>query len=239
MALRIDRASLVLTAALTACGVSRPVVPPEVRTPVEGHPRHHAAPEQLGCIEDPRIDRWERRLRAPSRVGDSMRADLGRGAPYLPRLRPLVSEAGLPPGLALLPAVESGFQPNARGRAGELGLWQLKPASARRFGLVVTRQRDDRLHPDRATLAAARYLRLLHERYRDWPLALAAYNAGEGRIDRALARRPRATFWELAGAGLVPRRNQDYVPRFLALVRINEGPVSCDHPIARLSRSGD
>jgi membrane-bound lytic murein transglycosylase D len=238
MALRIDRAGLVLTAALTACGVTRHVVP-EVRTPVEVSPRPRAVPEPLACIADPRIDQWERRLRSPRGVGDAMRADMVRGARYLPHLRPIVSESGLPLGLALLPAVESGFQPRARGRAGEVGLWQLRPATARRFGLVVTPQRDDRFVPDRATRAAARYLRFLHARYRDWPLALAAYNAGEGRVDRALTRRPRATFWELAGAGLLPRRNRDYVPRFLALVRINGGTASCDTPVTRVSRSRD
>src|SRR5437016_1956453 len=82
-----------------------------------------------------------------------------------------------------------------------LGLWQLRPATARRFGLVVDAERDDRADPAQATRAAARYLGYLHRRYRDWPLALAAYNAGEGRIDRALARQPHATFWELSASG--------------------------------------
>jgi membrane-bound lytic murein transglycosylase D len=86
----------------------------------------------------------------------------------------------------------------------------------------VTTRRDDRLHPERATLAAARYLHFLGTRYGDWPLAIAAYNAGERRVDRALARDPSATFWELADRGYLPRTSTDFVPRFLAVVRLSE-----------------
>src|SRR5438093_681778 len=68
--------------------------------------------------------------------------------------------------------------------------------------------------------AAAQYLRLLHERYGDWPLALAAYNAGEHRVDRALARDPEASFWRLAERGYLPRISREYVPRFFAVVRV-------------------
>ena len=148
-------------------------------------------------------------MRTRRELADDTRETMARGAPYLPQLRQLVVDAGLPPGLALLPAVESGFEPRARGRLGELGLWQLRPATARRFGLVVNSQRDDRTDPARSTRAAVRYLRFLHARYRDWPLALAAYNAGEGRINRALARQPHASFWELAASGRLPRKSQD------------------------------
>ncbi len=70
--------------------------------------------------------------------------------------------------------------------------------------------------------ASARYLRALHARYRDWPLALAAYVAGDARIDRALARHPRATFWELAERRQLPGKSRDFVPRFLAVVRLTE-----------------
>ena len=122
--------------------------------------------------------------------------------------------------LALLPAIESSFYATARGRRGERGLWQLRRATARRFGLVVNAHRDDRLQPERATRAAARYLHILYERYGDWPLALAAYNAGERRVDRALARDPEASFWSLAERGWLPRISREYVPRFFAVVRV-------------------
>src|SRR5207247_1780227 len=102
----------------------------------------------------------------------------------------------------------------------ERGLWRLRRATARRFGLVVNAHRDDRVHPERATRAAAHYLRLLHDRYGDWALALAAYNAGERRVDRALARDPEASFWRLAERGYLPHTSREYVPRFYALLRM-------------------
>jgi Transglycosylase SLT domain len=185
----------------------------------------------LACIQHPTIDAWERRLHTRAWRAD-MRQTLERGEAYLPQLRRIMQENGVPPSLALLPAVESSFYVDARGRTHDRGLWQLQGPTARRFGLVVNKQRDDRLHPDHSTRAAARYLRLLHKRYRDWPTALAAYNAGERRIDRARARQPGANFWELASSGQLPARSRDYVSRFLAVVRMSEGVQTCGHAVA-------
>ncbi len=97
-----------------------------------------AAPPELHTITNPRIDVWERRLRTQPTLREATEDSLGRGATYLPRLCAILGEHGLPPDLALLPVVESGFWPTARGRAGERGLWQLRRDTARRFGLVVT-----------------------------------------------------------------------------------------------------
>src|SRR5205823_12959456 len=113
----------------------------------------------LACVDQPLVHSWERRMRRD--FAQDTRDTMARGARYLPELRQLVTDAGLPPSLALLPAIESGFEPQARGRFGELGLWQLRAATARRFGLVVDPQRDDRTDPARSTRAAARYLRFL------------------------------------------------------------------------------
>jgi hypothetical protein len=178
------------------------------------------APPELHALANPRIDAWERRIRAQPALRDATRESLARGAAYLPGLCAILGEHGLPPDLALLPVVESEFWPTARGRGGERGLWQLRRDTARRFGLVVNARRDDRLDPERATRAAARYLRYLHRRYRDWPLALAAYNAGERRVDRALRRGRRRDFWQLADQRLLPRTSREYVPHFLAVVRV-------------------
>jgi membrane-bound lytic murein transglycosylase D len=143
-------------------------------------------------------------------------------------MRRIFAEAGVPPSLALLPVIESEFHRTARGRRDDLGLWQFRSTTARRFGLVVNEHRDQRLHPYHASRAAARYLRYLHRHYRgDWPLAIAAYNAGEHRVDRALARLPNGTFWQLVDHGYLPRTTKDYVPRFLAVVRVVEGKQVC------------
>ena len=161
-------------------------------------------------------------MRRAGRFRNATETSLARGQRYLPSLRQIATDAGLPSSIALLPAIESSFTPNARGGASSRGLWQLRPPTARRFGLVVNKNRDDRMHPLRATEAAVRYLRYLHDRYDDWPLALAAYNCGEGRVDRALMRSPGATFWDLAEERHLPAISREYVPRFLALVRIAE-----------------
>jgi transglycosylase-like protein with SLT domain len=174
------------------------------------------------ALTNRRIDLWESRLRAHASLRQAMEESLARGAQYLPSICTILADYGLPPDLALLPVVESEFWPTARGHSGERGLWQLRPATARRFGLVVGTRRDDRLHPERATDAAARYLVFLYERYGDWPLALAAYNAGERRVDRALAHTRQADFWQLADRRLLPRISREYVPHFLAVVRVTE-----------------
>ena len=181
----------------------------------------------LACFAHPEIDVWERRLRFDRPLwADTLHA-LSRGAAYLPHLRDVFSEGGMPSSLALLPAIESGFGPRAQSASGSRGLWQFKASTARRFGLVVTRKRDDRLEPDLATRADARYLAVLHAHYDDWPLAIAAYNAGEGRVDRARRRNPGASFWQLTDDRRLPRASLDYVARFLALVRVVDGATDC------------
>lgn len=143
-------------------------------------------------------------------------------------MREAFDAAGLPPALALLPVVESAFQARVLEHGGiARGLWQLEPATARGLGLVVTRDRDDRIHPDRATAAAVTLLKRLYAHYGDWPFALAAYNAGAQRVDRARARHPEATFWELAEAGLLPHTSRDFVSRFFATVRVADGVERC------------
>jgi len=180
-----------------------------------------APPGELGTLDDAPIDAWEQRLRMHPGLRQETADSLARGARYLPGLRRILAAHGVPTSFALLPVIESNFYPMARGRRGERGLWQLRRATARRFGLVVNAHRDDRVQPERATRAAAQYLRLLHDRYGDWPLALAAYNAGERRVDRALARDPEASsFWRLAERGYLPRTSQEYVPRFFAVLRV-------------------
>lgn len=197
-----------------------PAMPAETR-------RTPPVPQHIACIENPLIDTWERRLRWNPGLRSDTRQSLSRGEPYLPRVRRIIVDAGLPESLALLPVVESGYRLNARGSRGDAGLWQFLPPTARQFGLVVNREKDQRLHPYHATRAAARYLGALHRRYGDWPLALAAYNAGERRIDRGLAAQPGSTFFELVDAGYVPRTTRDHVARFLAVARIVDGGRMC------------
>jgi membrane-bound lytic murein transglycosylase D len=100
------------------------------------------------------------------------------------------------------------------------------------LGLRVSAGHDDRLDLERSTRAAARYLAALRARYGTWPLAIAAYNAGEGRVDRALARHPRAAFWELAERRALPNHSRTYVPKVLAMSELVATPDACRNPAA-------
>jgi len=222
--MRTGRVLLVLAGLVAGCSTRRI---PELFDAAEAPAAPVVAPLPLACLEHPRITAWERRLRSHPDLQTETREGLARGARYLPRLRQVLADAGLPPSLALLPLVESSFQAEARGHLDEIGLWQLRADTARRFGLVVVQGRDERLQPVQSTGAAARYLRFLHARYGDWPLALAAYNAGERRVDRALAARPNASFWQLADGRHLPRTSRDYVPRVLAVIRVIDGVRAC------------
>ena len=157
------------------------------------------------------------------------RSTLGalRTARSVARLKAILAEEGLPTEMVAVPAIESGLRPDVRGRHGERGIWQIRPATARRIGLRVSATRDDRLDAERSTRAAARYLAVLHVRYGTWPLALAAYNAGEGRVDRALARHPDAAFWELAERRALPAHSRTYVPKVLAMIELVATPEAC------------
>lgn len=137
----------------------------------------------------------------------------------------IFAEEGVPQALLVVAQVESGFDPRAVSAKGARGLWQLMPETAQRFGLRVDAQADERTHPARSTRVAARYLRELYLHFGDWLLALAAYNAGEGRVESAIARAAtrnpstslRASFWHLAALGLLPEETRRFVPAVLSL----------------------
>jgi hypothetical protein len=128
----------------------------------------------------------------------------------------ILVEERLPVETLAVALVESGFNPLALSPKGARGIWQLMPATARRYGLTVEAANDHRTDPEHATRAAARYLRDLYEMFGDWKLALAAYNAGEGRVQRAIERAGVRDFDELARRGLLPAETRNYVPAVLA-----------------------
>jgi membrane-bound lytic murein transglycosylase D len=150
-----------------------------------------------------------------------------RASALLPVVRREFVAAGLPPELAWLAEVESGFNPSARSPAGARGLYQLMPATARELGLS-TFLPDERTDPVKSARAAAGYLRSLHGEFRDWPLALAAYNAGPGRVRRTLADRKATTFAAIAPT--LPAETRMYVPKVYATIATRAGPAAVNLP---------
>ncbi len=137
-----------------------------------------------------------------------------------PLLIPILEDEGIPQEIAAVVVVESGGRSNAVSPKGALGLWQLMPDTARRYGLVVTPARDERLDVDRSTRAAARYLRDLYQQFGSWPLALAAYNAGEQRVQRAVERAGTPDFIQLSSLRLLPQETRNYVPAVLSAMQL-------------------
>ncbi|MGB0722107.1 MAG: LysM peptidoglycan-binding domain-containing protein [Gammaproteobacteria bacterium] len=163
-----------------------------------------------------------------------------RAEPFLHLIVEEVERRGLPMELALLPVVESGFQPFAYSHGRAAGLWQFIPSTGRMFGLQQNWWYDGRRDVLRSTHAALDYLEQLHERFDgDWLKAVASYNAGAGNVSRAMRRNAAAgkpqDFWHLD----VPRETRAYVPRLLAVARFVADPERYGialHPIANEHR---
>lgn len=140
---------------------------------------------------------------------------LGARQAWVPTVANILREQGLPAALLGVAAVESGFDPQALSPKGALGLWQLMPETARHYGLVVDSNKDERLEPRKSTYVAARYLSDLYAQFHDWLLTLAAYNAGEGRVQDAIARFSTRDFWALSRQRALPEETRRYVPAVL------------------------
>jgi len=144
----------------------------------------------------------------------------GRAAALLPVLRAAFVAEGIPPELVWLAEAESTFNPTARSPVGARGLYQLMPATAQELGLS-TFLPDDRTDPEKSARAAARLLRANYEKFGSWPLALAAYNAGAGRVTRLLEKTSTKTYAGIAAA--LPAETRLYVPKVCALVTARAG----------------
>lgn len=151
---------------------------------------------------------------------------LERGRRYLPMIRQVFAEEAVPEELVYVPIVESAFKPNALSRVSARGLWQFMPATGLEYGLRQTWFVDERSDPEKATRAAARYLKALHRMFDgDWNMALASYNAGPGRVQRAAQRAGIDDYWRLASsARFLPRDTRDYVPMIMAAILIARNP---------------
>jgi membrane-bound lytic murein transglycosylase D len=151
---------------------------------------------------------------------------LQRGAKYLPMIQEEFREQGLPLDLAYIPLIESAFKNTARSRAKAQGMWQFMSYTGREHGLTLNWYVDERSDPEKATQAAAQYLKTLGKMFHtDWHLALASYNGGPGRVQRAIRRSGKKDFWALtATTRYLPRETREYVPMILAAIVIAKNP---------------
>jgi membrane-bound lytic murein transglycosylase D len=181
-------------------------------TPPPPSPTRPTAPRPSTYQPVPHYDLWLARVRN--------RPPPARAAALMPKLRAAFAAEGVPPELAWLAEAESSLNPSARSPVGARGLFQFMPDTAKAMGLS-TSVPDDRSDPEKSAHAAARYLRMLHGKFGNWALALAAYNAGEGRVSRTLASRGGKSFTAIADA--LPAETRMYVPKVCALVATRTG----------------
>jgi len=168
-------------------------------------PRPNPTPESQRAAWDKRLEKRPLPARAEK---------------YISRLKPLFIAQGAPAALVWMAEVESSFDPAARSPAGAVGMFQLMPATARTLDMTIA-PTDERLDPEKSARAAARYVRYLHGRFKDWRLALAAYNCGETRIQNLLSRHKTQSFAAIANR--LPAETQMYIPKLEATLRKREG----------------
>ena len=161
------------------------------------------------------------------RLHDFIEDGMRRGTKYLPMIQSVFRAEGLPLDLAYVPLIESAFKSNALSKASAKGVWQFMKGTGIENGLRHNWYIDERSDPEKATVAAANYLKTLVNMFDgDWHLALASYNGGPGRLQRAIKRVGRNDFWELAGRPRVlPRETREYVPMILAAIVIARNPA--------------
>ena len=149
---------------------------------------------------------------------------LARSTRYLPMIKEVFQEAGLPEDMAYLAMIESGFNNKAYSPAAASGMWQFIKGTGLRYGLTIDSYVDERRDPEKATRAAAQYLLDLYKQFGSWYLAAASYNCGEGRVQRELNQSNHKNFWELSANMCLPTETKNYVPQMIAATIIAKNP---------------
>jgi len=160
------------------------------------------------------------------KMRDRFKMWLSRSGRYMDMMKSVFREKNLPDDLVYLALIESGFNPKAYSWAKASGPWQFIKSTGKKYGLKVNWWVDERRDPEKSTRAAAAYLKDLYDMFGTWSLAMAAYNAGEGKVSRAIQRNGTLDFWELRKTRSLARETREYVPRYLAAKAIAKSPES-------------
>ncbi len=158
------------------------------------------------------------------RIREQFSLWLSRSGKYLELMQGILKEKDVPEEIVFLPLIESGFNPYAYSPARAVGYWQFIASTAKRYGLEINWWRDERRDPVKSTVAAANYLKDLYEMFGSWNLAMAAYNAGEGKILKALNKTKTDNYWSLLNTSYIRSETKDYVPKFIAASLIANSP---------------
>lgn len=168
------------------------------------------------------VQRWISYFQGPGRKW--FRTWLERSHEVLPRMQSTFQSEGLPRDLTYMAMIESGFSPNAVSIAFAVGPWQFIKPTAERFGLKINWWLDERRDFDKSTKAAARYIRSIYDMFGSWYLVAAAYNTGENRVKRLIAKHRTKNFWELVKRGAFVEETENYIPKLLAATLIAKAP---------------
>jgi len=159
-----------------------------------------------------------------NRIKDKFSLWLSRSGQYLEMMKEILRKKDVPEDIVFLSLIESGFNPNAYSIARAVGPWQFIASTAKRYGLEIDWWKDERRDPVKSTEAAADYLKDLYGMFGSWNLAMAAYNAGEGKILRAIKRSKADDYWDLLGTKHIRNETKEYVPKFIAASLIATNP---------------
>jgi len=202
---------------------SKEVAPGQVLVTEELAPMEMEAPSfDIPIVVNDRVEYFIRFFQTVAR--DRFVNWLKRSGRYVPIMRQILREHGLPEDLVYLAMIESGFNPTARSYRQAVGPWQFIYGTGRKYGLRIDEWVDERRDPIKSTIAAARYLKDLYDQFRCWHLAAAGYNAGEGAISRAISQYQTEDYWELIKYPGLKDETRDYVPKMIAAALIAKNP---------------
>jgi len=173
-------------------------------------------------IENPRVRYFVNQFSKSGR--NDLEKVLARSGKYMAMIVQVLHEEGVPEELAYLALIESGFVTHSSSPSGAVGLWQFVPGTARRYGLKIDSWVDERRDPVKSTRAAAAYLKDLHNYFGRWYLAIAAYNAGQGAIEKAIQSSGANDFWTLSAKAKLREETRNFVPKFVAASLIASDP---------------
>ncbi len=158
------------------------------------------------------VKKFVKRYISKDRTGTELL--LGRQTTFVPIFEKYIEEFQLPRELKNLPIIESALNPNAESQVGAKGLWQFMPSTGRMYGLTINDYVDERCDPVKSTIAGLSYLKDLYAKYGDWKLAIASYNCGPGRVDKAIRKADKSSFEGIKK--YLPKETQEYVAKFIA-----------------------